>query len=350
MTQKEQHQDKFKVISFFNHKGGVSKTTTTYNVGWKLAERGHKVLLVDGDPQCNLTGLLMKDNFENYYTGDKKHHNIKDAVRSAFEGAPHPIRSVDCYSPEENNNLYLIPGHMDFAEYDPSLSLALNSNNAITTLQNLPGSFYELIRICAYKYSIDYVLIDMNPGLSAINQTFFISSDAFIIPTNPDPFSIMALNTMKKILPRWKQWAVNSKPLFETATYPLPEKTPRFVGEIIQRFNLRNSKPAAAYKDKITEIEKFVEDPLVTELEKYDMVYDITSAVEGNFSASYCLAQIPEFGALNQRSHEHGLPIFALSDDQMGTQGKVKEAMLKKREDLNNIYEKVADVIVATVK
>ena len=47
----------------------------------------------------------------------------------------------------------------------------------------------------------------MNPGLSAINQTFFISSDAFIIPTNPDPFSIMALKTMSKILPRWKQWA-----------------------------------------------------------------------------------------------------------------------------------------------
>jgi chromosome partitioning protein len=42
-------------IVFFNHKGGVSKTTTTYNLGWKIAEKGKRVLLVDADPQCNLT-------------------------------------------------------------------------------------------------------------------------------------------------------------------------------------------------------------------------------------------------------------------------------------------------------
>ncbi|WP_211344112.1 ParA family protein [Robertmurraya siralis] len=75
----------FKTISVFNHKGGVSKTTTTYNIGWKLATKGFKVLLVDGDPQCNLTGLILKDNFEDYYTtGSSKLFNIKDAVRPAF--------------------------------------------------------------------------------------------------------------------------------------------------------------------------------------------------------------------------------------------------------------------------
>jgi len=47
------------VVAFFNHKGGVSKTTSAFHVGWKLAERGHKVLLVDADPQCNLTGLVL---------------------------------------------------------------------------------------------------------------------------------------------------------------------------------------------------------------------------------------------------------------------------------------------------
>lgn len=48
-----------RVISLFNHKGGVSKTTTTFNLGWTLAELGFKTLVVDADPQCNLTSLVM---------------------------------------------------------------------------------------------------------------------------------------------------------------------------------------------------------------------------------------------------------------------------------------------------
>ena len=48
-----------KQIAFFNHKGGVSKTTSVFNIGWMMAEQGHKVVIVDGDPQCNLTGLVL---------------------------------------------------------------------------------------------------------------------------------------------------------------------------------------------------------------------------------------------------------------------------------------------------
>ena len=48
-----------KIIVLFNHKGGVSKTTTTLNLGWKLAEKGKRVILADLDPQCNLTGMLL---------------------------------------------------------------------------------------------------------------------------------------------------------------------------------------------------------------------------------------------------------------------------------------------------
>lgn len=46
-------------IAMFNNKGGVSKTTTTFNLGWMLAERGHTVVMIDADPQCNLTGMVL---------------------------------------------------------------------------------------------------------------------------------------------------------------------------------------------------------------------------------------------------------------------------------------------------
>lgn len=51
-------------IALFNHKGGVSKTTTTFNLGWMLASKGKRVILVDTDPQCNLTGMALGEETE----------------------------------------------------------------------------------------------------------------------------------------------------------------------------------------------------------------------------------------------------------------------------------------------
>ena len=78
-----------KRLVLFNHKGGVSKTTTVYNLGWMLAEQGRQVLLVDADPQCNLSSLILGDGFDAYYLEDATRlQNIKDGVAAAFKGKP----------------------------------------------------------------------------------------------------------------------------------------------------------------------------------------------------------------------------------------------------------------------
>lgn len=336
-----------KIIELFNHKGGVSKTTTTFHLAWKLTQKGKKVLLVDGDSQCNLTGIFLGDGFDDYYVNENTEEmNIKDAVKMAFTGRPHPIESIECPVHCKNSNLYLIPGHMDLSEFESSLSLALNSNNAIVTLQNLPGAFYELIKKCCQKYEIEYVFIDMNPGLSAINQTFFSYADAIIVPANPDPFSIMALKTLKQIMPKWKKRAIQGREIFKDSSYPLPECDMRFVGEIIQRFNLRNHKAAQPYTGKIEEIKNYIETEFVSELERYDMIYDISNLITKGVLTNRCLGEIPEFGALIQKANESMLPVFALTKEDMGTVGNVYESMEEKRKLFDTMYEKIIDVIL----
>ena len=336
-----------KTIVLFNHKGGVSKTTSTYNIAWKLTDLGKRVLIVDGDPQCNLTSLILDDDFDTYYeAAETSQLNIKDAVKVAFEGRPRPILAINCVSPATNDKLFLLPGHPNLSEYDPSLSLAMNSNNAITTLQNLPGSFNELIRLCAEKYNIDYVFIDMNPGLSAINQAFVISADAFIIPTNPDPFSIMALRTLKSILPRWKAWAINSKAMFLDSAYPIPDKDVKFIGHLVQRFNLRKGKAAKPYQERIAEITTVIETELVPELKRHNMCFDISSLITNGILNDYCLAEISEFGALLQKSHEHAVPVFKLTDEQIGDRGPIFDQLSGNRARFDEIFTKISQVII----
>ena len=68
-----------KKISLFNHKGGVSKTTTTFHLGWMLAEQGKRTILVDADPQCNLTGLILgykQTELEDFYNDTHYQHMV----------------------------------------------------------------------------------------------------------------------------------------------------------------------------------------------------------------------------------------------------------------------------------
>lgn len=329
-----------KTIILFNHKGGVSKTLTTYNIAWKLTEKGKRVLLVDCDPQCNLSALLLRDDFDDYYTNTiTKEMNIKDGLKVAFESRPKPISAIDCFVSTNNDKLLLLPGHMDLSEYEPSLSLAMYNNNSMTALQNLPGALYELIRLCAEKYNIDYVFIDVNPGLSAINQIAFTSSDAFIVPTNPDPFSLMALKTLLKVLPRWKKWADVTRPVLLDASYPIPNSSMKFLGEISQRFNRRKGKPTASYDGMINEIKNFISSDFVRKLKEEGMIYE---------QSNYHMAEIPDFGAMLQKANELGVPVFALKDNEIPGGASFANTTAK-RDEINGMFSLIADTILEFV-
>lgn len=340
-----------KKIVLFNHKGGVSKTTSTFYLGWMVAESGYKVLLVDADPQCNLTALFLGEEFDSYYDNpDTCEQNIKDGVKPAFTGAPKPIEAVACKNSPRNPNLYLLAGHMNLSEYEANLTFAFTASQAMMTLQSLPGSFNDLIEKTANAIDIDYVFIDLNPGLSTINQDFFLISDAFIIPTNPDTFSLMAIKSLSQILPRWVSWKNNNISEYEHSAYPLPVGIPKFIGTLPQRFNIRNGVPTKPFRVKIDELQDIVDNILIPELQKAGMLFSPDQYNQAGINSSCKLSEIKDFQGLAPKSLGVNVPVFALTDEELETKGAALEAQRSNRDVFREIYSTVANMIIELLR
>lgn len=337
-------------IVFFNHKGGVSKTTSTFHLGWKLAQKGYKILLIDADPQCNLTGLILRDDFERYYIEDAtKNLNILSGVSSTFSGRPQPIESMDCFRIDRNPNLFLLPGHPNLTELEPQLSFAQTAQNAFSIMQNLPGSFNALINKTKEKYEIDFALIDLNPGLSAINQNMFSISELFIVPTNPDPFSLMAIKTLANVLPRWDAQSITLCNAFDSSSYPFPSIKSKLGGIVIQRFNIRNGRPSAPFRNNMDDIMQTVTNVLVPSLQTVEMTYALEKYNDSGINDNLCIAEIPDFQSLLPQAFSHGVPVYDLTDEEIGHTQLVLEQMKRKKDEFNRLFEDFADKIIKLI-
>jgi cellulose biosynthesis protein BcsQ len=339
-------------IAFFNNKGGVSKTTTCFNVGWMLAERGHRVVLVDADAQCNLTGMVLdlteEDALEKFYK-ENPERNIKDALEPAFASRPRPLEPVNCLEVGGRDNLYLIPGHVGLAEDEVSLGIAQQLSESVQALKNLPGSFYHLFKITAERYEAHYVLIDLSPGLGSINQNLVMTSDFFTVPASPDVFSVMAIDSLARILPRWVSWARSAAQLeaLSTADYPFPEPRLKFLGTMIQRYRLKGGEPTEAFRSYFTELDEAIDNTLIPALSKAGLLLDNSVYEKAGLEGSLRLASIPDFNTLIANSQQARKPVFALTQDDVGRRGFVWATQSKSIESFRQIFEQLAERIEA---
>lgn len=340
-------------ISLFNHKGGVSKTTTAFNLGWMLATMGKKVLLADCDPQCNLTGMVLgfkgTDDFSAIYeSGGVK--NIRDGLAPAFESRPAPMEPVACEPITGQPRMHLIPGHIGLAEYEVTLGIAQELSGSLVTLQNLPGSLHHLFQLTANKYASDYIIVDMSPSLGPINQNLLMTSDYFLVPMAPDYFSVMATDSLATVLPKWKAWAKQAQNIsvLRKATYPFPVVNPKFLGTVVQKYRIREGQtPSAAFQKWIDEIEQGVEKKLVPALKGGDMVLPEEAYASIGLTVGKPLLQMSDFNSLIALSQKHKVPVFALSDEQLEQTGIVLERTKKSMISFRDLFAKAADRIIA---
>lgn len=326
-----------RLIALFNHKGGVGKTTSTFNLGWAVADLGKKVLLVDGDPQCNLTGTVLgfdgDDDFEKFYN-DNPNSDINSCISPVFSSKTDGDLEGKII-PTRNKNLFIFMGHIDLANNESQLAVSISTSNALPALKNLPGSLYNLIKRIGEKNQIDYVFIDMSPSAGALNQCLLMGSDYFIIPTFPDYFCYLAVHSLAKILPRWEE---EVKPFrSHDIVYSLPVDNPKFLGVISQRYRPRNKAPAASYQLWIDKIDNAVIQELIPKLKTKNMVLE---------SDNYNLQNISDFNTLIAQSQKHNVPIFSLSDQQIEKQGTVLDVMKESRNDFLKTFQQLARTVV----
>lgn len=311
-----------------------------------MAERGHRVLIVDGDPQCNLTGTVLGFDGVADFTAFYKHEpnaNISSCLAPIFQGTGKPLGPATI-TKTTHNNLYLLAGNIDLAENETQISVALSTSTAIPALQNIPGSICSLLRQTAKANDLSAVIVDMSPSVGALNQCFLMGSDFFIVPTSPDYYCNQAISSLARVLPRWNAGVeIFRNPSLQ---YPFPKSPPRFCGIISQRYRPRLGDPAKSFQQWIDEIKDTVLREMVPALRASGMALSVTEFNEASpGDTPYNLINIADFNSLIAQSQKYNTPVFALTDAQIEQAGVILQTMKASRDSFAVAFNNLANTI-----
>ncbi|AIQ13794.1 ParA family protein [Paenibacillus durus] len=175
---------KAKTITIANQKGGTGKTTSTYNLAHALSHANKKVLLVDFDPQGNLTlcfGIEQPDQLPISMC------NILDAIMS-----DHSLPAAEEYL-HRQDNIDLIPSNIELSVSEINLRDEMGSEKTLAAL------------LKPMKEQYDYILIDTNPSLGLLTINALAASDSVLIPVNPQLWSATGLTQLLNIIVKVKK-------------------------------------------------------------------------------------------------------------------------------------------------
>lgn len=259
-----------KRLCIYSHKGGVGKTTLTTNIGYALAEKAKRVLLIDSDPQCNLSAYLI-DSLALDKLLDESDGEAGRTLWSSLKWADTQRQEPVVIDPiEKDQNLRFLPGDIRISEFEEDLQQfwdqckrrELRGFTGTTSLSLVVNS------ICA-RYDVDFVFYDCGPNIGPLNRVILLDCDYFIVPAACDEFSIRAVRTLGYTLERWiTQWS-DIADLAPDGTYLLRGR-PCFLGYIAQQFRIYGGRMTQEFARFVSRIDRHVQEDLVGVLNKLD--------------------------------------------------------------------------------
>ncbi len=173
------------VISILNNKGGVGKSTSTYNLGYELSKLGKKTLIIDLDPQSSLSVYVGLDPLQNYAS-----------IENVFRGE---MNLEDVMVSTGNEGLYMVPSCIEFSTIEMYLMGVMGRETVLSkALETVKNVF-------------DYILIDNSPSLGNTTINSLFASDYAIAPTDASYLSYRALGILDETVKQVQEYNTNLK-------------------------------------------------------------------------------------------------------------------------------------------
>jgi cellulose biosynthesis protein BcsQ len=192
-------------VAFLNNKGGVGKTTLSCNMAAYLAEsKGQRVLVVDGDPECSATQLLLPDNvWEDLYSNrrDSTNRTLLKALRHIRAGESRVDLALHI-TKSKRFRCDVLAGHPNLSILEDTLSLSWDEFR-----QGEPGGARRSMWASTLSNELDYdvIIFDLASSLSALNRSVLLGSTHFITPMAADLLSLYALDNISAWIKTWSR-------------------------------------------------------------------------------------------------------------------------------------------------
>jgi cellulose biosynthesis protein BcsQ len=294
------------VLTFFNNKGGVGKTSLVFHLAWMFSEMGKSVVAIDLDPQANLTSaFLPEETLETIWDpdiGGPRSNTIYQCIL--------PLTEVgDIRSPETQRitpRLHLVPGDLGLAGFEDLLSEEWRNAMGSVSLYRpfrIVSSLWQVAQMAAEQHGADIILADVGPNLGAINRSALIGSDYVAIPLAADLFSLQGLRNLGPTLRLWRADWNKRLDNWPDASFSLPAGRMQPVGYILMQHGERLSRPVKSYQKWATRI---------PETYRHSVLGDRTPAPTVTQDDD-CLARLKHYRSLAPMAQEFRKPIFHLT-------------------------------------